>query len=337
MPDPSTTRLAMYKSKSDGSETVNYTQDIGQNLDKIDAAVGYQSCTSSTRPSSPYSGKPIMETDTSYRTYFSNGTAPASASWVEIPNGSAQFGSTLRLASGKQIVVNGSTSGATIAIVNAATTTDLLSARVTGDTTDRFEIETDGTLNWGAGASAAPDVTLYRSAANTLRTGDNLVVDLNLTVSGIGQRLTAVKPSNETVTSSTTLQNDDHLTVTLDANSVYRIYMCLIFGGVTAGEIKTSWTTPASATGFKSCMGPGSDSTSRDAGATTTMRYGIHNFTTTVNYGCNDTSLFVHAIEQGIVTTTTGGTFVLQWAQQASSGTGSIMAAGSYLIAEKIG
>jgi hypothetical protein len=75
VPDPSTTRLALYKSKSDGSELVSYTQDLGQNWDKVDAAAGYASCTSSTRPSSPYSGKPIMETDTGYRTYFSNGTS----------------------------------------------------------------------------------------------------------------------------------------------------------------------------------------------------------------------------------------------------------------------
>lgn len=184
MPDPSTTRISLYKSKSDGSELVSYTQDIGQNWDKVDAAVGYQAATSSTRPSSPYSGKPIFETDTSYRTFFSNGTAPASASWIEIPNGSAQFNSTLRLASGKQINVNGSGSGATLAVVNAAASTDLISARVTGDTVDRFEVETDGTHNWGPGGSTALDTNLFRDSANVLRTNDSLTVDLNLSVAG---------------------------------------------------------------------------------------------------------------------------------------------------------
>jgi len=337
VPDSPTTRLALYKSLSDGSELVNYTQDIGQNWDKVDAAAGFQVVTSSTRPSSPYSGKPIAESDTSYRTYFSNGTAPASASWVQIPNSSSTFNADLDLTSGKQVNIGTSSSTASIAVVNAATTTDLISARVTGDTADRFLIDTDGTHNWGAGASASPDTNLYRSAANTLKTDDSLIVTGALTVSGIGQRLRAYKTANETVTSSTTLQNDDALTLTLDANSVYRIYMCLLMAGVTAGEIKTSWTVPASATGFKNCMGPGSDSTSRDAGATTTMRYGVHTFTTTVNYGMNDAANFVHAVEQGLVTTTTGGTFVLQWAQQASSGTASTIAAGSFLIAEKIG
>jgi hypothetical protein len=97
----------MYKSASDGSEDVSYTQDIGQNLDKIDAAVGFQIVTSSTRPSSPFPGKPITESDTSYRTYFSNGTSPASASWVEIPNSSATYNSNLALAAGRTISFGG--------------------------------------------------------------------------------------------------------------------------------------------------------------------------------------------------------------------------------------
>lgn len=183
MPDPSTPRLALYKSKSDGSENVNYTQDIGQNLDTIDTAVGYQSCTSSTRPSSPYSGKPIFETDTSYRTYFSNGTAPASASWVEIPNSSATFNNNLKLASGKQININASGSSAAFAARNAAAGTDLLSGRVTGDTQDRFLVDTDGTLNWGSG-TATPDTNLYRLGASSLATDDALTVGGHLTVGG---------------------------------------------------------------------------------------------------------------------------------------------------------
>lgn len=109
MPDPSTTRLALYKSKSDGSELVNYTQDLGQNWDKVDTAVGYQVVTSSTRPATPYPGKPITQSDTAYSTYFSNGTAPASASWVEIPNSSSTFGSNLKLASGSQLLIGADT------------------------------------------------------------------------------------------------------------------------------------------------------------------------------------------------------------------------------------
>jgi hypothetical protein len=330
VPDAPTSRLGMYKSASDGSEDVNYTQDIGQNLDKVDAAVGFQIVTSSTRPSSPYPGKPIAESDTAYRTLFSNGTAPASASWVEIPNSSATFNNNLKLASGKQVNIGASGSTAAYAALLSSATGDyVLSSRVGADSVSRIAVRADGRLEWSTGALAADAVLARTGTAALTLTG-------SLTITGIGQRLRATKTANETVTSSTTLQNDDALTVTLDANSIYRVYMVLLMAGVTAGEIKTSWTAPAGATGFKNCMGPGSDSTSRD-GVAATMRYGTHTFTTAVNYGLNDAANFVHAVEQGIVTTTTGGTFVLQWAQQASSATASTIAAGSFLIAEKIG
>jgi hypothetical protein len=176
VPDPSTTRLALYKSKSDGSELVNYTQDIGQNLDKLDNAVGFQIVTSSTRPSSPYPGKPITESDTSYRTYFSNGTSPASASWVEIPNSSGTYGSNL--------TISGELRPQNLVRSTRATSTDsAYETRVTGDPVARWYTDSSGKHWWGDG-SATTDTNLYRSAANTLKTDDSLVVGTNLTVSG---------------------------------------------------------------------------------------------------------------------------------------------------------
>lgn len=109
MPDPSTPRINLYKSKSDGSELVNYSQDIGGNWDKVDLAVGYQAATSTTRPSTPYSGKSIFQTDTANSSYFHNGSSPASGGWVEIPNSSSTFGSNLKLASTAQLVIGADT------------------------------------------------------------------------------------------------------------------------------------------------------------------------------------------------------------------------------------
>lgn len=203
-----TARLGLYKPLDDGSELVNVQTDLNGNTDKLDLAPGFQVVTSSTRPSSPFSGKAIAESDTSYRTYFSNGTSPASASWVEIPNGSGTYNSNLALASGKQISIAGagtlaiagagsvtigaggqinigaSGSTASLAVVNSTAGIDLISGRVTGDTQSRWIVDTDGTLNWGAGASASVDTNLYRSAANTLKTDDSLIVGTDLTVSG---------------------------------------------------------------------------------------------------------------------------------------------------------
>lgn len=57
----------------------------------------------------------------------------------------------------------------------AATTTDVVSSRVTGNANPQFTINTDGAHEWGNG-TAALDTNLYRSAPNFLKTDDSLWV-----------------------------------------------------------------------------------------------------------------------------------------------------------------
>jgi len=54
----------------------------------------------------------------------------------------------------------------------------LLEMRVAGDSYPRFKIRADGQIEWGSG-SAAPDVTLYRSGADTLATINRFVIVSN--------------------------------------------------------------------------------------------------------------------------------------------------------------
>lgn len=56
-------------------------------------------------------------------------------------------------------------------------------ASLVGDSNARLTLDAAGKLRWGSGATSS-DVDLYRSAADTLRTSDSLVVDGDLTVSG---------------------------------------------------------------------------------------------------------------------------------------------------------
>lgn len=56
-----TTKLGLIK--PDFVDVVDIT-DLNTNADDIDAAVGFTICTSSTRPSTPWTGQPIFETDT---------------------------------------------------------------------------------------------------------------------------------------------------------------------------------------------------------------------------------------------------------------------------------
>ncbi|MDX3575992.1 hypothetical protein [Streptomyces sp. FL07-04A] len=196
-----TSRVGLYKPLDDGSELVNVAQDLNGNTNLLDAAVGYQVCTSSTRPSSPYSGKPIMESDTSYRTYFSNGTSPASASWVEIPNSSATYNSTLTLGATKQIRFGASGSVANIATLTSATTDDILSTRITGDTASRFLLEADGALWWGPGGATTADTTLTRTGVGRLTIGGTSAA---LT---IGTGTLRPIPSSSTTIANTTSQS----------------------------------------------------------------------------------------------------------------------------------
>lgn len=62
-----------------------------------------------------------------------------------------------------------------LGVAVATASTDALLLAVTGDTESRLIIDGDGTHNWGSG-SAAQDTNLYRSAANTLKTDDSLVI-----------------------------------------------------------------------------------------------------------------------------------------------------------------
>lgn len=60
-----------------------------------------------------------------------------------------------------------------LTLTGATAGTVVESAQVTGDAQPRFTLGADGTLQWGGGA-LAPDVNLYRYAANGLATDDAL-------------------------------------------------------------------------------------------------------------------------------------------------------------------
>jgi hypothetical protein len=333
VPDPSTTRLALYKSKSDGSELVNYTQDLGQNWDKVDAAVGFQVVTSSTRPSSPYAGKPITESDTSYRTYFSNGTSPASASWVEIPNSSGTYNSNLKIAQGKQINFGASGSTAYVAVLGAATGDDVLSTRITGDTVSRFLLEADGTHSWGPGGSTAADATLTRSGTSTL------TLSGNLTVTGIGQTQYIAKTADETINSSTTLQNDDHLVLPVVAGAVYRFELDLYMIEATdfVGDFKMSFTCPSGAT--FDMHGAGAHITDLSAGTSSNGEWigklATASASASLSFGVG-TSLTGVRVFGRLVMSSTAGNFQMQWAQNASDASGTTLKAGSFMMMTRV-
>ena len=57
----------------------------------------------------------------------------------------------------------------------ASASSQALAIKVDGDTQNRVLIDAGGKITWGAGGSSAGDTTLYRNAANVLKTDDGFV------------------------------------------------------------------------------------------------------------------------------------------------------------------
>lgn len=74
-----TTRLGLRKPA--GSDSVNVSTDLDANFDAIDTVIGSVYATKSTRPSTPFQGESVYESDTG-ASIVHNGSSPASAGWV---------------------------------------------------------------------------------------------------------------------------------------------------------------------------------------------------------------------------------------------------------------
>lgn len=181
-----------------------------------------------------------------------------------------------------------------------------------------------------AKVTTAGDI-VYASAANALARlgigaeGKALVVASGLPAWG-NESSIAYKTADEPVTSSTTLQDDDHLVVPVLANGVYLIEGLIIAQGATAGDIKLGFTYPAS---------PLSNYWS--------MRK-FHNPAQVTGEGAAGSEQADVAVTPSPVVLLTiifrngvnAGNWKVQWAQNASNGTATIVKAGSYLKYRKV-
>lgn len=142
----------------------------------------------------------------------------------------------------------------------------------------------------------------------------------------------AVKSADESVTSSTTLQDDNHLTHTIPQAGTYVFDLQLFCTSATdaAGDIKFAFTFPTGTCHFKA-NGP-------DAGITGgTIQTGqwaaIHTATSGTSAIAMGLSSAMGGIEiRGILIATASGTLTLQWAQSTSDANASTLKAGSHML-----
>lgn len=145
------------------------------------------------------------------------------------------------------------------------------------------------------------------------------------------QPYTIYKTADESVTSSTTLQDDNHLVLPLLASATYVVEGGLYYDGVfNAGNLKLTWSLPASATIYWSANGPATGGAAAFASQAVTSG----NITVgTYGTGGSKTTASISAL---VTTAGTAGNMQLRWAQDASNATATTIYAKSWLRAIRI-
>lgn len=149
-------------------------------------------------------------------------------------------------------------------------------------------------------------------------------------------RIWARKTANESTTlGSTTLQNDDELSVAVIANAVY-FFECLLFAdGSTTGDIKYAFTVPSGATLYASAQNAASTAAGNGASS---IIFGIEGSGTTGSGGLIGIGTKMPTVIRGtLVVGGTAGTLQLQWAPNGADGSNATTVyAGSLLCLERI-
>lgn len=138
----------------------------------------------------------------------------------------------------------------------------------------------------------------------------------------------AVRASTQSVTSSTTLVNDDTLFLPLDPDATYLIQACLYYTAATGGDYKYTFTAPSGATGTQAPI-------RQNLSGSFAGGFGFNwTATTTAQGSGGSTTMNVYAV--GTMTTSNGGILQLQWAQNTSSATATVMQLNSSLTITQI-
>ncbi|MCM2427391.1 hypothetical protein [Streptomyces sp. RKAG337] len=153
-------------------------------------------------------------------------------------------------------------------------------------------------------------------------------------LSGLGGPIAYVrKPSDESLASSTTLQNDDHLTLALAAGATYAIEGYVKYsqalGGSASTGIRAGWTTPGGST--MSWAARGTSSPVDPTGYETTASAG-----TATRDMASNSAVVMSFSPIGEITTVGAGSLVLRWCQIASNATPTIVRSGSWLRATRL-
>lgn len=147
----------------------------------------------------------------------------------------------------------------------------------------------------------------------------------------LGKPRYAYKTVSESVTSSITDQFDDELFLPLEPFSIYLVTACYTVSGATTGDLRLGYSVPTGAQGRRHNLGLSANVTSTSG----QMRISVHGWPTAVTYGVTSTAVSI--IEEGdIYTQSAGGVLQVQWAQNTSDPTPTVMGANSFLMTRRV-
>jgi hypothetical protein len=143
---------------------------------------------------------------------------------------------------------------------------------------------------------------------------------------GIGSFIVA-KTADESVSSSTSVQNDDHLLIALGANEFWVFELILIWGTGPSGSPKVAFSAPSGATG-------GYGMVARQGSSPDT--YVIQALSSETELQTNNSNPSHNFIWGSVATSSSSGNLQLRWAQGSSSGNATVLKKGSILRATRV-
>lgn len=148
------------------------------------------------------------------------------------------------------------------------------------------------------------------------------------------------KTADESVASSTTFQNDDHLILPLKANRRYSIKFSLYYGATAAADLTTRPFTSTAMDVAWFQMGlnyVGGSLLATSGNIDLALNGAAPGFLWFDGDPAGPTTLHVGLLLMDVLVGAAGGNLTLQWAQLASSGVATILKAGSMAEARRIG
>lgn len=185
----------------------------------------------------------------------------------------------------------------------------------------------------GAGGSAA--TTTFTPAGNIAATDvQAALTEVDAEKQALSDQATKIKAATESLASSTTLQDDDHLSFAIRANETWVVeYRLRCFSTSNTPDIKFAISAPAGAAGTLGGHGP----VGADTGGSSDLA-SIHSsdLTTARTFGLNSSFRVAIHLWATIRNGATAGNVVLQWAQNVSDAAAVEVNADSFLNARKV-